>query len=355
MAAGHSSGAKQMIHKIFGRKQKPLALDKINDSAILYDAEYLLYVRQYYLYCLELLEGALASSNAAVNIIFGSYRGSFPNKNKTYKVDIQFEHTLVKQGGRDTKNAMPGAIKAEDGSSYLVRIDKYKYYSSLDFIIEYSRPNIVNIGECGRFQTYLDRCSFISPLLYQFSGNSINKNRSRKIVTTFNNENEPRRRALLDKLKDTGLDFSNEKNRFSKEDVEALYADTRILVNIHQTPHHHTFEELRVLPALLCGCVIVSEDVPLKEHIPYSEFIIWSDYDSIVEKVKHVSDNYDFYFNEIFGKSALSDVIRKMESDNRNSAARIVANIDRYDKHQREAHPFAYYSRRACQNVIKHL
>jgi hypothetical protein len=89
---------------------------------------------------------------------------------------------------------------------------------------------------------------------------------------------------------------------FEKSELQTLYDKTKILINVHQTDHHHTFEELRVLPALSRGVLVVSEDVPLKDHIPYNEFIIWSTYEDLVDKVIEVEKNYDFFYKKIFTK-----------------------------------------------------
>jgi hypothetical protein len=72
------------------------------------------------------------------------------------------------------------------------------------------------------------------------------------------------------------------------------------MVNVHQTDHHHTFEELRCLPALMNGVIIVSEDVPLKEKIPYGNSIVWAKYEKLADKVKEVQDNYEDYYRKIF-------------------------------------------------------
>ncbi len=50
-----------------------------------------------------------------------------------------------------------------------------------------------------------------------------------------------------------------------------LYGSKAILINVHQTSHHHTLEELRLLPALLRSMAIVSEETPLFKHVPYSD------------------------------------------------------------------------------------
>jgi hypothetical protein len=95
-----------------------------------------------------------------------------------------------------------------------------------------------------------------------------------------------------------------------------VYKNSKVLVNVHQTDHHHTFEELRVLPALLNGVIVVSEDVPLKEKIPYSDYIVWASYDNIAQTVKDVSNNYEYYFNKIFTNSKLMECIKKMQDLN---------------------------------------
>jgi hypothetical protein len=58
---------------------------------------------------------------------------------------------------------------------------------------------------------------------------------------------------------------------------------------------YSTLEELRVLPALMTGILVISEDSPYKEHIPFSKHIIWSSYDDIVDTVNNVLENYDFF------------------------------------------------------------
>jgi hypothetical protein len=89
-------------------------------------------------------------------------------------------------------------------------------------------------------------------------------------------------------------------NCFETNKLEYILKNTKILINIHQTPHHDTLEELRVLPALECGVIIISEKSALNECIPYNDLIIWANYDYIIEKVNAVINNYYFYHDKIF-------------------------------------------------------
>lgn len=287
-----------------------MTIEQINNSFILYDENYLYYVREYYLYCVSLIKSILDQYN--INIIVGGYDHNFNNNNKTYKINIQFEHTLVKPGGRDSGGAPTGVIPVNNSQNYLVRIDNYYYMNSFNGIIEYSIPNIINITKSNLYNDYINKNIYISPLLYD--NFNYNKERSKNIITTFINVNEPRRKTFLDMSLQKGINVSNESGNFSKEQIFNLYSNSKILINIHQTPHHDTFEELRVLSTLLCGCIVISEDVPLRENIPYHKHIIWSNYDNIIDVMQDVSNNYEHYYDLCF--KDIDKTIKKLKELN---------------------------------------
>jgi hypothetical protein len=272
-------------------------------------------LREYYLYIAKLIENNCKNNNH--NIILGNYNYDFEN-GTTLKIDIQCEHTLVKKGGRGTKSAIEGKVPYNN-DKYLVRIDKLDYLESLDFIIEYSLPNIENIKLSGVYDNYLKKIIYISPLIYEINNLTI-ENRT-KIITLILNQNEVRRHQLIKTLLPI-TNYENINDCFSKECLEKVYKETKILVNIRQTEHHDTFEELRVLPALLNGVIIISEDVPLREKIPYNEFIIWCKYDEIFNIIKEIENNYEYYWNSIFNDQ-FYNVINEMKLNNCNNIKKI--------------------------------
>jgi len=290
-----------------------MIIEKINNSFLYYTDTQVIHTREYYNYIVGLLKNWLNSSTEDINIIFGDYYFDFKNNNKTIKIDIQCEHTLVKEGGRSVNDIIYGNVKNSDGV-YLVRIDKFNYLNSLDYIIEYSLPNVENIRSCGKFQNFLSKVIYVPPILYQlnFSGDKT------KVITLFDSKSNFRRISTLTQMSKLGIDNTTVGDCFSNECLLDLYNKTKIMVNVHQTDHHHTFEELRVLPALLNGVIIVSEDVPLKEKIPYNQYIIWANYDDIPSKTKEVIDNYDFYYDKIFNDPKLLDILNDMKYKNKN-------------------------------------
>lgn len=291
-----------------------MIVEKINNNFICYTDTQVIHTREYYNYIVGLLKEWLSKDDVSLNVIFGNYFFDFKNNNKTLKIDIQCEHTLVKEGGRSVNDKIYGSIKNVDGH-YLVRIDKFDYLNSLDYVIEYSLPNVENIRSCGKFQNFLSKMIYISPLLYppNFGGDKS------KVITLFDSKSNLRRMSILSQMGRLNIDYDTITDCFSSNCLMDLYGKTKIMVNIHQTDHHHTFEELRVLPALLNGVIIVSEDVPLKEKIPYHDFIVWSDYDNIANKTLEVINNYDLYYDKIFKNAKLMNILNDMKNKNQNA------------------------------------
>jgi hypothetical protein len=212
---------------------------------------------------------------------------------------LNYEHTLVRQGGRDTRGAPVGAVPSADGSNYLVRIDNFRALNRSDLIIDYSKPNIHNVRVSGLFEDFSKKHIYISSSLYE--PHFTKGVREIGVLTTFINTEEPRRKQMLHRIWGQNLPHTNVNNCFDREGLRTLYKNTRVMVNIHQTDHHHTFEELRVLPAIQSGVIVICEESPLSHLIPYSEYIIWSTYDNIMDKLNEVLGAYDEYFERIYG------------------------------------------------------
>ena len=202
-------------------------------------------------------------------------------------------------------------------SKALSQLSNKGNFETLDYIIDYSKPNIKNIETSGHFDYLIKRLIYISPIIFDIN-QFILKEKDITFISMFIDDTQTRRRVFLDKIKDKNINLSNIQS-YRREDLKELYSKVKVLINIHQTDHHDTFEELRVLGALVNGVIVISEDVPLKEEIPYSDYIIWCNYDNIFDVMKDVEDNYQLYWNKIFGNDNLYRLLLKMEDDNINN------------------------------------
>jgi hypothetical protein len=273
-------------------------------------------VDDYYQNIVKLIKNILQNNpELKINILLcASYK--FNNNNKTLIININFEHTLVKKNGRSVPRGTPfGNINDDNNQKYLVRIDNYDNIKNSDIIIDYSNPNIYNIKSCPIYNLFSKKHIYISSSIYE--PYFIKENRNLISLSTFINTNEPRRKELLNKIQEQKIKHVNVNNCFKENELRNLYIETKILINIHQTPHHHTFEELRVLPALECGVIVICENSPLIDTIPYKNLIIWESYENIIEKTKELISNYEYFHNKIFSQENI-DILINLKKINYN-------------------------------------
>lgn len=290
----------------------------INHSCFYYFDKHYFFINDYYQNIVEIIKKILEDyEDLKININFSNELVDFNNTNKNIRINFNYEHTLVKTGGRDTKNAIIGNIKDEDNRSYLVRIENFDELNKADIIIDYSIPNIYNIRESRLFNDFSKKMIYVSSSLYDTLCNN-KSNRNIQCLTTFIDTNQPRRKELLKEIERKEIMHTNINHCFDKDELRKIYENTKILINIHQTEHHQTFEELRVLPALQSGVVVICENSPLSELVPYHEYIIWSHYDNILDKAKEVLFNYDYYYDLIFAKNTTYK-LHEMNNNNYNT------------------------------------
>jgi len=310
-----------------------IVLKSIKKSNICYDNNPIHYVKDYYNYVISLIEKILLIEDININIIVGNHSYIFKNNNKILHINLNYEHTLVKKGNRDSENVPIGKILINNSNSeyYRVRICNFKQLNKADIIIEYSNPNIINIKESTLFDSFYQKIIYIAPLLFDnltLDNLTLNNNfRNINCLTTFINIYEPRRLSLLNNITHNNICHLNVNNCFDYNDLQNLYKNTKILINIHQTDHHHTCEELRILPALQCGVIVICEESPLKEQIPYNQYILWCDYDNLIEKIKYVEENYDEIYKQIFINSNIKKDLDLLQENNiQNLYNRIIKN-----------------------------
>lgn len=279
-----------------------------NNSYLYYEANFGEFT-DYYQYIIGLIQQILKNNpEISVNVTLCGDHYTFDNANKTIRININYEHTLVKESGVSLQEAMPGEIPTgdiidDDYNNYLVKIERKYEFDNADIIIDYSIPNIYNVKVCNLFKDFSKKHVYVSP--YNFNSSYfVKENRNIQLLTTFINTSESRPEKILKKIKDKNIKHTNV-NNLKKDELQNLYKNSKIMINIHKSEHHHTFEELQVLPALQCGVIVISEISPLIKMVPYNDYVIWTSYNKIVDKTIEIMNNYDHYHNLIFTQRKL--------------------------------------------------
>ena len=276
-----------------------IKIDKHNNVQIAFNRFENEIIKDWYLYCVQLITTHAKISSQRFNIIFGDHDVNFNNNNRTFRVILQFEHTLVKEGGRDSMNAITGTIPIDSSENfYLTRlVDKEKLEAS-DIIIDYSRANLINVKKSNYNFTLSHKYFYITPLLYQEKSNQAST-RSLDCITMFGDPKSGRRKKFIDSFVG-GLAIVNKRGVY--RNVWKLYQQVKILINIHQTDHHCTAEELRIIPAAINGAVVLSEKSPLLNSSYTKDFAIWGTLDELPKKADEILQNYDDFRRRHFNK-----------------------------------------------------
>lgn len=229
-------------------------------------------LNEYYQHILNQLIYFLNNNDVPYSVNFGCKTLS-----KDINLDFQYEHTIIK-----------------NNEEYICNIHRFDYLIKCDSVFEYSMTNISHIKNFPEFNQYYNVCRYFPPLIYDISDIDSDSDIRTKNVLTIHNSS-PRRNHIHEKIH---MDFYHNVcggNIYDKNIMKNVLDNYKILVNIHQIDIHHTLEELRVLPSLMTGILVISEDVPYKDHIPYGKHIIWSSYDDLTKTINDVLNNYDFF------------------------------------------------------------
>ncbi len=244
-------------------------------------------------------------------------------------IDLQIEHTLVKPGGRDAENAFLGRLPIPNSEQqYLVRIARYENLKKSNIVVDYSRINLYNIRSNQALHTFLRKIFCISPTLYPIY---IGADGREGVITLFGNPEDSRRKLFLADLNRHQILSSNIRGIYFG--IDGYYRRAKIVINIRQTEYHDTLEELRVLPALRSGAIVICEAAPYAIKTWYSKFIIWGSIDKLPKLIAHTQKNYNQIHAEIFGVSGRnSPFIRRMqriERCNQLSMLRAIQKVNR--------------------------
>jgi len=267
----------------------------------------------YFNYIISLLNSYLLVSEISVSCILHLSEDmySIDNGEKCIKFGINVEQLIQRKE-----------------NTYVCNTSEEDYVSNMNILIEYSSTNIHILKTTEIYKKY--PIFYIAPVIY----NNVINYRDKDIctLTTFGNiydivDTEPRRLNFLNSL--SLSTHINLQNCFDYYDLKELLSRTRILINVHRIEQLQTFEEIRVLPALMSRVIVISEISPFIENILYRDLIIWCEYDSLVSKTHEVIENYDFYYNSIYSQDNIN-LLNNLHYKNTITIENIFKNINTF-------------------------
>jgi GT2 family glycosyltransferase len=296
-----------------------LACEWVGPSRIRHAATPAPFLRAWQQHLVDALARALARQTAAHDLwLDGLDRPDVPPPGPVVaplrRIGLQWEHTLVRPGGRDAADAVAGGTPLADGSGrYLLRVAQEARLRACDLVVDYAEPNLAHLRAGGRHDALLAKARVLAPRLY--APQLEPQGRDLPLLSLMHDLRQPRRARFVAAARSAGLPLRNVRGVWAADTLQRLHRRTRILVNLRQTDDHHSFEALRVLPALLCGVVVVSEDVPLRHTLPYADHVVWCGYDSLLPMLQAVHADWDAWHARLFGDGRFAALCAQLQRD----------------------------------------
>lgn len=296
------------------RDARAFVHERVSAAMLTHNPQHTVYVRDYYRYCVALFREALQRQPLPMHLLFDDYPPgdcALPLR----CIAFQIEHTLVKPGGGDSEGSPVSQTPLPRGDGhYLARLLHRAKLAAADLVIDYSHINREHLRAAGGFEDVLGHTIVIAPMLHARCFDR--DGRDQPVLTLFSDAGKGRRGRFLSEAMSRKLPIRNLKRCFDRAALQAQYRRTRVLVNLRRSDHHDTIEELRILPALLSGLVVVSEDGPLRDTLPYARFIVWARYDDLIERTAELLRDYDRWHTRIFGDPELPRVLDALNAAN---------------------------------------
>ena len=169
-------------------------------------------------------------------------------------------------------------------------------------IISYANENINCIKNLNYFNKYK---KYFIPYPTNLNIKKYTK-KNIKFDVIFMGNYSTRRKKIIEQLKEKKMKVKIFHNDLWKNKKYLLYSQTKIVLDLRNIDTFKIQNVFRVYPAIYRKTLVVSE--PNNENHPIDKFIIYEEYDKIVDKIVDVCNNYDYYYNKIFENFDLTEI-----------------------------------------------
>lgn len=285
------------------------------------------YIRLYLLYVAAHLHKATLASKSRKKVFLGlpKHLEAFPTSWRT--VVLQIEQAVYT--GESNSLSPEGLLQRDEDPAISdvlgsVRLHGPRVsFENASAVVDYSALNVEKVRKSPSLRTISSKFHVISPLLGPCS-RELRPREEVIVATMYGSPNRGRRGRIATTLAKAGIEVLNVQNF---ENYETAFQDIAILLNFRQVEHFSTPEELRILPALLQGVVVIMEDTSFARQSLCAEFLVFADERSLSATIKEVQSNYSTYWNQIFENDRFADFVRDLEVSNHSISASIMRTV----------------------------
>lgn len=214
-------------------------------------------------------------------------------------------HNILNDVMLNNNNIKVGLLNTEQCS-----IEKFLYHNYMLLknnikIIDYSCENIRimidKIMELNNQQIDFNNILYLPYYINSHESNKLNINSNKIYDIGFCGSLLSQRRLhILNKLKESNISVKNIEGWNELRDNE--FSNCKIILNIHFDNNYKIFENIRCDRLLYAKILIISEYSIYNNLLDLKDFIIFENYDNLIDKIKDVLKNYDVYYNNFLHK-----------------------------------------------------
>ena len=174
-------------------------------------------------------------------------------------------------------------------------------------ILDYSEENIHMMSECSNDISRFN----IFHMPYQVNESEILNLNKISDVCIVGSKND-RRVKIYKELKKRGVKV-NYVFGWNDERDKKMFKH-KILLNIHYDDNYNITEQMRINRCIFNKMLVISVPSDHKEYLSLKKYIIFSNYDTIVEKTIHILKNYEKYYEMFYNNfdNELKNIDKKL-------------------------------------------
>ena len=185
---------------------------------------------------------------------------------------------------------------------------KNTQYNILDRVLNLSKINICDYsqGNINILKEYNIQSIYLP---YQVNTDEIfdyDKIYNFSICCSWNSRIEYIYNNICEKYKNT---FSIGHPPLYGNDRDNILFKTKVLGNIHHREYdYNILEEIRITRCILNKVIVISEYSLDYEKYPLSKYIIFTEYNNMINTINNVLDNYDYYYDKIYNNFDINKI-----------------------------------------------